>query len=215
MNDSLTALQRQTVEQVMVEEIPTPTNLPAIIIKSQDQLREQFAEICSFFIANDTRYKWLRAGQLWPCITPVIVLEQLISTNQYGFGPQMKDALLSYGLSITHVQRLLRIHDAGLKNDMKRLQDEYKNRGHENWQPNEFPDWLLMEIEANMLIRKVQVAVARATILPATKSNSVLQLNMGQGKILQVSDCFLNIHSYVIDRQDFCNYAHGGMCPGQ
>ncbi|RAQ59819.1 hypothetical protein COH20_002093 [Aspergillus flavus] len=182
MNDSLTALQRQTAEQDTVEEIPTPANLPAIIIKSQDQLREQFAEICSFFIANDTRYKWLRAGQLWPCITPVIVLEQLRSTNQYGFGPQMKDALLSYGLSITHVQRLLRIHDAGLKNDMKRLQDEYKNRGHENWQPNEFPDWLLMEIEANMLIRKVQVAVARATILPATKSNSVLQLNMGQGK---------------------------------
>ncbi|KAB8269441.1 hypothetical protein BDV30DRAFT_251350 [Aspergillus minisclerotigenes] len=179
MNDSLTALKRQTAEQDTVEEISTPANLPAIIIKSQDQLREQFAEICSFFIANDPRYKWLRGGQLWPCITPVIVLEQLRSTNQYGFGPQMKDALLSYGLSITHVQRLLRIHDAGLKNDMKRLQDEYKN--------------------PNMLIRKVQVAVARATILPASKSNSVLQLNMGQGKtsiIMPMVACVLaNSHN--------------------
>ncbi|KAE8322528.1 hypothetical protein BDV39DRAFT_209670 [Aspergillus sergii] len=182
LKDSLSALQRQSTEQDTVEEVSTPANLPAVIVKSQDQLREQFAEICFFFISNDTRYKWLRVGQLWPCITPVTVLEQLRSTNQYAFGPQMKDALLSYGLSITHVQRLLRIHDAGLKNDIKRLQDEYNNRGHEKWQPSEFPDWLLMEIEANMLIRKVQVAVARATILPESKSNSVLQLNMGQGK---------------------------------
>ena len=216
MRDSLTALQRYSTEHDTVEEIPIPANLPAIIFEAQGQLREQFAEIRAYFIANDMRYKWLHAGQLWPCITPVTVLEQLRSTNRYGLGPEMKDALLGYGLSITHVQRLLRIHDASLKNDIQRLQDEYNNRGHENWEPSEFPDWLLMEIEANMLIRKVQVAVARATILPVSKSNSVLQLNMGQGRFPRnVLNSFQNVHAYVANRKDFCNYAHGGMCPSQ
>ncbi|KAE8369244.1 hypothetical protein BDV27DRAFT_153320 [Aspergillus caelatus] len=199
MKDSLTALQRQSTEHDTVEVIPTPANLPAIILEAQGQLRYQLAEICAFFIANDTRYKWLHAGQLWPCTTAVTVLEQLRSTNMYRFGPGMKDALLSYGLSITHVQQLLRIYDASLKNDIQRLQDEYNNRGHESWEPSEFPDWLLMEIEANMLIRKVQVAVARATMLPESKSNSVLQLNMGQGKtsvIMPMVACVLaNGHS--------------------
>ncbi|KAA8641674.1 uncharacterized protein ATNIH1004_011810 [Aspergillus tanneri] len=59
------------------------------------------------------------------------------------------------------MQQLLRIHDASLKNDVQRLQDEYNNPAHEYWQP---------------------IAVARATILPVSKSNSVLQLNLGQGK---------------------------------
>ncbi|KAE8384199.1 hypothetical protein BDV23DRAFT_189450 [Aspergillus alliaceus] len=182
MKDSLAALQHQPTEHDMLEEIPTPINLPAIIFKVQNHLRKQLAEIRAFFADNDRRYKWLHAAQLWPCLIPVTVLQQLRSTNRYGFRSKIKQALLSYGLSITHVQQLLRIHDASLKNDAQRLQDEYNNPGHENWQPSEFPDWLLMEIEANMLIRKVQVAVARATILPASKSNSVLQLNMGQGK---------------------------------
>ncbi|KAK1509356.1 uncharacterized protein CCOS01_15450 [Colletotrichum costaricense] len=60
--------------------------------------------------------------------------------------------------------------------------NEMANKGHSNWQPSEHPDWLLLEIEANLMIRPDQVDVALATISPASGCNSVLQMNMGQGK---------------------------------
>ncbi|KAF3913599.1 hypothetical protein ABW20_dc0110554 [Dactylellina cionopaga] len=60
--------------------------------------------------------------------------------------------------------------------------EEEKNMGHQNWEPLEFPDWLLLEIDSNILIRPDQVEVAHATIQPASGNNSVLQMNMGQGK---------------------------------
>jgi hypothetical protein len=46
----------------------------------------------------------------------------------------------------------------------------------------EIPDWLLFEIESNLLIRQKQVEVANAIISPPSGSNSLLQLNMGEGK---------------------------------
>jgi hypothetical protein len=58
-----------------------------------------------------------------------------------------------------------------------------KNPGHVNWKPIEHPGWLLLEIEANILIREDQVDVALATMSPVSRSNSVLQMNMGQGKL--------------------------------
>lgn len=51
-----------------------------------------------------------------------------------------------------------------------------------NWTPNEYPEWLLFEIEMNLSIRKIQVEVARRMIDPPGGVHSVLQLNMGEGK---------------------------------
>ncbi|GME34061.1 hypothetical protein BKCO1_7800036 [Neofusicoccum parvum] len=54
--------------------------------------------------------------------------------------------------------------------------------GNNHANPTKYPDWLLLEIEGNLLIRPHQVAVALATISPRSGRNSVLQMNMGQGK---------------------------------
>jgi hypothetical protein len=76
--------------------------------------------------------------------------------------------------------RLLRIDYARQKGNQQQLEEEQENLGHRNWKPIDRPDWLLLEIDANMLIRPGQVDVALATISPVSKSNSVLQMNMGQ-----------------------------------
>jgi hypothetical protein len=76
------------------------------------------------------------------------------------------------------------------KRNLQKLAEEQANAGHLNWQPSEHPDWLLLEIDANILIRPEQVDVAVATISPGSRSNSVLQMNMGQGK------------------EGYCNYCH-------
>jgi Protein of unknown function (DUF3638) len=69
-----------------------------------------------------------------------------------------------------------------LKRDQSKLLEEWRNPGHQNWSPLEFPDWLLLEIESDLLIRCEQIDVAHAIISPASGSNSVLQMNMGKGK---------------------------------
>lgn len=145
-------------------------------------VHERFDQISVAFERNDVRAPWLKAGGLWPCITPVTLLEQLRSTSAFKFGAGMKQSLVEYATSITTLQHLLRLEDAYLKGDTQRLFEEQNNDGHSNWQPLENSDWLLVEIDANILIRPDQVDVALATISPASGSNSVLQMNMGQGE---------------------------------
>ncbi len=179
-----------------VESIPAEM-LSSKISRARQVVDEQFNQICVAFERNDSRVRWLKDGSLWPCITPVTLLEQLRSTSTSKFGDGMKESLIAYALSITTLQRLLRIEHANLKsNDQKfnneklniqnpddqKLLEEQKNAGHGNWQPLNSPDWLLLEIDANILIRHDQVEVAHATISPASGSNSVLQMNMGQGE---------------------------------
>ncbi|KAK8250072.1 hypothetical protein IWZ00DRAFT_531073 [Phyllosticta capitalensis] len=131
---------------------------------------------------HDARAQWLSQGDLWPCITPVGLLELLRSTSRTKLQPGWKDAIIKYALSITDVQRQLRIIDAQQRGNQRRVEEERANFGHQNWNPLEYPDWLLLEIDANILIRPDQVDVALATISPSSGKNSVLQMNMGQGK---------------------------------
>jgi hypothetical protein len=69
-----------------------------------------------------------------------------------------------------------------LKNNQNKVLEEWRNVGHENWNPYDFPDWLLIEIEGDLLIRPEQIEVAHTIISPASGSNSVMQMNMGKGK---------------------------------
>ncbi|KAI9781454.1 MAG: hypothetical protein M1816_002375 [Peltula sp. TS41687] len=55
--------------------------------------------------------------------------------------------------------------------------------GHQDWSPMLFPDWLLLEIENNILIRPLQSQIAQEMISPSSNANSVMQLNMGKGKL--------------------------------
>ena len=125
---------------------------------------------------------WLTNGGLWPAATPTTVLQHIRSLSSTILPRNMRSLLFKYGLAIVHLQKALRCEDALLRGKSQLLQDEQGNTGHENWQPHQHPDWLLLEIDSNILIRKGQVDVALATMNPATNSNSVLQMNMGEGK---------------------------------
>ena len=46
----------------------------------------------------------------------------------------------------------------------------------------DYPDWLLLEIERDLLIREIQVKVAHAMISPASECSAAVQLIMGSGK---------------------------------
>ena len=194
---SPSALQKQYAQDLMhsinalkalkrmpkVEERPIlPAEVDMEIFNAREIARTRFRHLCEAFERDDSRAPWLKEGGLWPCLTPLTLLEQLRSTSTSQFGTGMKEGLVAYGVAITNLQRVLRIQSAIQKQDHQRLLDEQKNKGHTNWQPLQYPDWLLLEVDGDIMIRPDQVDVALATITPASGSNSVLQMNMGQGK---------------------------------
>lgn len=137
---------------------------------------------------------WLQSGNLWPCLSPMALLEHLRSVAGCEFGPNMKEALITYGLAITRVQQLFRMQEEFQKGDATKLWQECNNPGHTNWNPAQYPDWLLLELDSNFLIRQDQVIVAREMVSPSSGFNSVLQMNMGQGKtsvIMPMVACLL------------------------
>ncbi|KAE8402926.1 hypothetical protein BDV37DRAFT_294915 [Aspergillus pseudonomiae] len=152
------------------------------IRKARMVVDQYFVQIRESLSLKESKFKWLQQSNLWPCVTPLSILQQLGSTFRNIFGPGMKDAIILYGLAIAKLQRLNRMKTAFGKGDEGTLRQEYKNNGHTNWQPSDYPDWLLLEIDANIQIREDQVTVAQEMISPSSGSNSVLQMNMGQGK---------------------------------
>jgi hypothetical protein len=182
LKKSLVALENVS-NQPKLQETPPGINLVKEgIEKARVTLNYELERIQNTFSAEDDRFQWLQLGSLWPCTTPISIFEQLRSSSDYQFGNNMREGLVSYGILATTLQRLLRIRHAQLKGDHHKLLEEWRNTGHENWSPLEFPDWLLLEIESDLLIRGEQIDVAHAIISPASGSNSVLQMNMGKGK---------------------------------
>lgn len=184
-NDLLQSLEalEEIKWEIPAEDVSTTlADIKLQIFRARYQVQRRFQQLSSALEGCDVRSLWLQAGVLWPSITPVTLLEQLRTTSKSTLPPDMRDYLIRYAVSITTLQRLLRIEDSLIKNDGSRLSEEKKNMGHTNWDPAERPDWLLLEIDSNILIRKNQVDVALAMMSPASGSNSALQMNMGQGK---------------------------------
>ncbi|TQS35459.1 hypothetical protein Golomagni_04120, partial [Golovinomyces magnicellulatus] len=166
--------------------LPSSANLdwlPQDIERSKEAIREaiQYIQVsCDNFMP--TRSKWLKKVGLWPCMSRISLLESLRSISTCKFGPGVKKSIIDFAVSLTRLKQLYRMHDALAKNNKHRLIEELNNPGHKNWDPMSQSDWLLLELDGNIMIRCDQVDVARETISPTSGMNSVLQMNMGQGK---------------------------------
>ncbi|KAI0809453.1 hypothetical protein GGR55DRAFT_175773 [Xylaria sp. FL0064] len=159
----------------------TRDTIDRLQIQAKRDLKDIWYKIAAAFTAHDDRDFWLELGAMRPLSTTTDILRLLRSTESWHFGPRMKEAIVSYGIAITKVQHLTRIHRALMQRNRSAFCNELCYVGHETWKPTKVPDWLLLEIDSDILIRPEQVAVARAIIDP-TLGNGVLQLSMGKGK---------------------------------
>ena len=91
-----------------------------------------------------------------------------------------KAALIAFGMTLTTVQQAIRL--LAHEEDRNFIVEELSHHYHQNWDPISHPDWLLLELENNLLIRPAQVRTAWEMISPGSGTNSVMQLNMGEGK---------------------------------
>lgn len=119
-------------------------------------------------------------SRMWPRLTTTSLLQNLSHVKVLSLRIDWKDALVEYGLAISALQRAERL--LGCIESELELVNELSNPGHQGWDIARYPDWLLLEIENNIMIRQVQAQIAHEMISPSTGMNSILQLNMGQGK---------------------------------
>ncbi|PVI08703.1 hypothetical protein DM02DRAFT_510118 [Periconia macrospinosa] len=164
------------------------------IREAETKMNIMFLRICQALEKNDRGTLWLKHADLWPRTTKLLLLSHLNSNLGRNFGENVKDMLITFGIQITALQRLRRIEDAALKSKSQQLEDERNNPGHSNWLPMDRPDWLLLEIDSNLMLRDEQVEVANATIKPSSGKNSVVQLLMGKGK----TSCILPMVAAVL-----------------
>jgi hypothetical protein len=197
------------------QEPPTfnPVALESDLFKSKECYRETMVKIRGSLEKDDRRSRWLQHAKLWPSITAVTLLKELRSSSGTTLKSSTKKALVELGAAITTYQRFLRIDDASRKGKNQELVAERSNPGHENWSPMEYVDWLLLEIDSNIMLRPEQVEVAQATIAPQSGRNSVLQLLMGKGK----TSCILRKQRILtIDlRLVLTFHSHGCRSTGQ
>ncbi|RSL41729.1 hypothetical protein CEP54_015726 [Fusarium duplospermum] len=121
---------------------------------------------------QNTRYR--------PRVCPMFFLEQLKTSRWSELSKTWQDAIAQYGLAITALQQAKRL--VSFCKDEADLVRELENSGHEGWRVHEYPEWLLLECESEIMIRQVQQQIARQMMQPPDDGNTSLQLNMGEGK---------------------------------
>lgn len=137
--------------------------------------------MCYEKILHSQRMRHLIDAGMSPRNVPTMILPKLIAKET---DSRLKAIIGAWALAIAKEQRLDRISiysgQSQLKPDLER---ELENEPHVNWTPNEYPEWLIFEIEQNLTIRRIQVEIAKQMLDEnEMKSHFTMQLNMGEGK---------------------------------
>lgn len=146
----------------------------------QSQVDNYYAAIVDALWSNSQPAQVAVAAQLSPRLSPICLLRKLSGVDAEKLTTKWKNPLLEYALAISQLQRAQRILNC--VNSDSDMVCEVENRGHEGWDPQAYPEWVLLEVENNFLIRPVQARIAQQMISPPSGRNSVMQLNMGEGK---------------------------------
>ncbi|KAK0613589.1 hypothetical protein B0T14DRAFT_591458 [Immersiella caudata] len=123
----------------------------------------------------------------YPRVSPVFLLQRLTRRFWSKLSDTWRRCLVDFALNLVLLQRAERLH-ALFSARAERgadLQRELSNPGdHENpdWDPLQYPENLLLEVEQGIMIRPVQNKIAAAMRSPPGMKNAVMQLNMGEGK---------------------------------
>ncbi|KAJ7160668.1 hypothetical protein C8R43DRAFT_881366 [Mycena crocata] len=119
------------------------------------------------------------AGQA-PRINIRALFTQLLSSSL--LPPPWSEKLVVLAQSVIRLQRsqrLLRFSRMRKEGDLTR---ELANSTFEEEGAFRKPEWLLIQIDSNFIVRPIQNAVANEMMAPSSNENTISQLNMGEGK---------------------------------
>ncbi|KAG0694113.1 hypothetical protein DFH29DRAFT_1035335, partial [Suillus ampliporus] len=119
---------------------------------------------------------------LWPRVTPNFLFTRTASVSGNCLGKAWRTALVRLSQILLQLQRSRRLLVFAANKNWVEFFKELENEECERFDPELFPDWLLIQIESQFLARPVQVKVALEMMSPCRGRNTSLQLNMGEGK---------------------------------
>ena len=157
-------------------------DIEAETVYRTSELQEITSDITSSIGPRVENERMLSRSGLWPRISPRNLLERLTISQRHLVSASWKAKLLDYAQAIAMVQRARRLSELSSPECLAEYEREASNDGQSGWDALENPDWLLVELESNLLIRQVQAEIAMEMLEPRSKQNSVMQLNMGEGK---------------------------------
>jgi hypothetical protein len=131
---------------------------------------------------NNLAGKLLSEAGLWPSTGLESLLGQLSFHCREGLPNAWRRALTSLAESLAAKQQALRLNKFTHLGLDAEYRQESENSGGQGWDMMAYPDWLLIQLDANLLIRPVQASVAQEMMAPKSQANTVMQLNMGDGK---------------------------------
>ncbi|KAF8166619.1 hypothetical protein K438DRAFT_1857045 [Mycena galopus ATCC 62051] len=126
--------------------------------------------------------QWLYLTGKWPSTGPQSLLHQLSCGRRETLPDHWKAVLCRYAEKLAVRQQRRRIDvlvKLGLTEEAAR---EAATVGGQGWDPLEYPDWLLVQLDADILIRPLQANIAQHMMAPESLRNALMQLNMGEGK---------------------------------
>ncbi|KAH7332999.1 hypothetical protein B0J17DRAFT_736241 [Rhizoctonia solani] len=142
---------------------------------------QQFTTVLS--PQTDVEHVAFLAG-VWPRITPRTIIQQLSLRNRPHLNSEWRNELIAYAQGFVECQKSERLILLAASGDTEEFCKELDFASGDDSLDIEDPDCLLLflQIEGNFRARSLQRQVAREMISPSSDSNSVLQLNMGEGK---------------------------------
>jgi hypothetical protein len=133
--------------------------------------------------ASTEKESMLSSAGLWPRVaSPRDILNKLTLSQRSLLNESWKAVLVEYAERISMVQRAIRISRLTKREYLAEIERELSNPGRVGWDGMSHPDWLLVELESNLLVRQVQAEIASEMLAPSSGKNAVVQLNMGEGK---------------------------------
>ncbi|KAG8729017.1 hypothetical protein FRC11_009676, partial [Ceratobasidium sp. 423] len=152
--------------------------------RCKDNLSSAFQRINSTLSPQTDIERVVFIAGVWPRIIPRTALQQLALGNRSYLDllPKWRSELIGYAQVFADYQRSQRLMALAKAKNTEEFYKELDLASGESDPGSDDPDWLLVQIDGNFGARAVQRQVAQAMISPSSGLNTVLQLNMGEGK---------------------------------
>ncbi|CAE6532541.1 unnamed protein product [Rhizoctonia solani] len=124
----------------------------------------------------------LASSGIWPRLSPRNILKKLGLHYRVSMPQSWMAPLADYALKFIALQRATRLIHLGADNRHEEIRREIDGIDKNNTLSHKDLDWILIQIEGNFSIRELQAQIALEMTSPSSGENSLMQLNMGEGK---------------------------------
>ncbi|KAF8597292.1 hypothetical protein BDV93DRAFT_596925, partial [Ceratobasidium sp. AG-I] len=181
LENSRVQLAEQSVIQ-FPDGIPVLELLSDNLQRCQEQLRRLYQSIYDSLGPLTPAERLVSTAGVWPCRTPRAILQRLSLSFRRTLPKRWYKVLMKYAETVVEYQRaqcLVRLAQDNKQEEIFKELDLDSNGSNPSVCG---PDLLLIQIDGDFRARSTQVKVAAEMIYPSSEKNTVLQLNMGEGK---------------------------------